>query len=275
MTPGTAIRAALVALLMAGAAAASPAAGSRDIHLIYAVHIGGVHAVDLDIRLALGKDSYKVELSSAVQGLVRYVLPWSLRVESKGRVAGERLIPTTAHTESSWREKRRWRTLEYRDGRPVVVSVKPERKTRPVPPELLTGSVDAATAILTVARAVPREKSCSIRVPVYDGRSRFDAVIEALGEDDLPRSSRSAYSGKAEACDLSIEILRGRRKKTDYGGLASGEKTMTFWFARLFDGIHPLPVRVQYDTDLGVVIGHLTSAGMEGAVPTKVYRLPR
>ena len=282
MTIGNAIRAALVFLFLSGAATASavveerrPSPEPRGIDLVYAVHIGGIHTVDLRIRLTLSADSYKVELSSHIDGLVRYLLPWSLRVESKGRLAGENLVPELAHTESSWRGKRRWRTLEYKDGRPVVVSVEPKRKTPPIPAEHLFGSVDVATAILTVARAVPSERSCSIRVPIFDGRRRFDAVIEAHGEDELPRSSRSAYSGKADVCDLAIEILHGRRKKTDYGGLAGGEKTMTFWFARLFDGVNPLPVRVQLDTDLGAVIGHLTSARMEGAGPSRVYTLPR
>lgn len=281
MTAGTAIRAALLFLLLCGTAAASTAvgerqapSGSRGVDLVYAVHIGGIHAVDLKIRLTLDADRYRVELSSHVDGLVRFLLPWSLRVDSKGRVAGERLVPESVHTESSWRGKRRWRTLEYRDGRPVVVSVEPKRKTPPIPPEKLTGSVDMATAILTVARAVSSEKSCAVRVPVFDGRRRFDALIEAHGEDELPRSSRSAYSGKAEVCDLAIEMLHGRRKKTDYGGLAGGEKTMTFWFARLFDGVYPLPVRVQLDTDLGGVIGHLTSARIDGAGQSKVYMLP-
>lgn len=281
MIAGTAIRAALLFLLLCGTAAASTTvgerqtpSGSRGVDLVYAVHIGGIHAVDLKIRLTLDADRYRVELSSHVDGLVRFLLPWSLRVDSKGRVAGERLVPESVHTESSWRGKRRWRTLEYRDGRPVVVSVEPKRKSPPIPPEKLTGSVDMATAILTVARAVSSEKSCAVRVPVFDGRRRFDALIEAHGEDELPRSSRSAYSGKAEVCDLAIEMLHGRRKKTDYGGLAGGEKTMTFWFARLFDGVYPLPVRVQLDTDLGGVIGHLTSARMDDPGQSKVYMLP-
>ena len=281
MTAGTAIRAAAFFLLLCGAAAASTAvgerqasSGSRGVDLVYAVHIGGIHTVDLKIRLTLEADRYRVKLSSHIDGLVRYLLPWSLRVDSRGRIAGERFVPESVHTESSWRGKRRWRTLEYRDGRPVVLSVEPKRKTPPIPPETLTGSVDVATAILTVARAVPGEKSCAVRVPVFDGRRRFDAVMEAHGEDELPRSHRSAYSGKAEVCDLAIEVLHGRRKKSDYGGLAGGEKTMTFWFARLFDGVYPLPVRVQLDTDLGVVIGHLTSARMDGAARSKFYSLP-
>ena len=281
MTVRAAIGTAFASLAVVGAATAfatspesrAPSA-ERDVRLVYAVHIGGIHTVDLKIDLALGTDSYKVNLSSEVQGLVRLFLPWSLRVQSKGRVAEEGLVPQSAHTESSWRGKRRWRTLEYREGRPVLVSVEPKRKTSAVPPDQLLGSVDVATAILTVARSVPSERSCAMRVPIYDGRRRFDAVIEAHGVDELPRSSRSAYSGKAVVCDLAIEMLHGRRKKTDYGGLAGGEKTMTFWFARLFEDVYPLPVRVQLDTDLGGVIGHLTSARMEGAGPSRVYRLP-
>lgn len=279
MTVRATIGTALASLAVAATASATspesraPSA-ERNVHLVYAVHIGGIHTVDLKIDLALGTDSYKVNLSSEVQGLVRYFLPWSLRVQSKGRVAEEGLVPQSAHTESSWRGKRRWRTLEYREGRPVLVSVEPKRKTPAVPPDQLLGSVDVATAILTVARSVRSERSCAMRVPIYDGRRRFDAVIEAHGVDELPRSSRSAYSGKAVVCDLAIEMLHGRRKESDYGGLAGGEKTMTFWFARLFDDVYHLPVRIQLDTDLGGVIGHLSSARMEGAGPSKVYRLP-
>ena len=49
---------------------------------------------------------------------------------------------------------------------------------------------------------------------------------------------------------------------------------MTFWFAPLFDGIHPLPVRIQQDTDLGGAIGHLTSARLGGDGEQPVYGLP-
>ena len=272
----------LCPLLLAGAVAAPTVAEerpgpsvARNVELVYAVYIGGLHAVDLEIELTLGDDGYRLDLSSEVKGLIRHLLPWSLRVRSAGRVREARLVPETAHTESTWRGKRRWTTLEYRDDRPVVASTHRKRKPLKVPAEKMQGAVDAASAILTAARAAALPGSCSIRVPVFDGRSRFDAVFESLGEDELPRSRHSAYSGKAEVCDLAIEVLYGRRKKTDYGGLAGGEKTMTFWFARLFQGVQPLPVRVQHDTDLGGAIGHLTSARIAGNGGSRVYRLPR
>ena len=271
---------ALCCLLLAGIVAAPAAAESPDpsaeskVELVYAVYIGGLHAVDVKIDLALGDDSYKLDLSTAVRGLIRHLLPWSLRVRSRGGVGEAGLVPDRAHTESTWRGKRRWTTLEYRDGRPVIVSTSRKSKPPRIPAEQLQGAVDAATAILSAARAADSPGSCSIRVPVFDGRSRVDAVFEAFGEDELPRSSRSAYSGKAVVCDLGIEILHGRRKASDYGGLASGEKTMSFWFAPLFQGVHPLPVRVQHDTDLGGAIGHLKSARIVGGGDSKMYRLP-
>ncbi len=279
---GKIIRRVLCPLLLAGAVAAPTVAeerpgpsAARNVELVYAVYIGGLHAVDLEIELTLGDDGYRLDLSSEVKGLIRHLLPWSLRVRSAGRVREARLVPETAHTESTWRGKRRWTTLEYRDDRPVVASTHRKRKPLKVPAEKMQGAVDAASAILTAARAAALPGSCSIRVPVFDGRSRFDAVFESLGEDELPRSRHSAYSGKAEVCDLAIEVLYGRRKKTDYGGLAGGEKTMTFWFAPLFQGVHPLPVRVQHDTDLGGAIGHLRSARIAGNGGSSVYRLPR
>lgn len=255
-------------------AAAEPAdpSSARSAELVYAIYIGGLHAVDVTIGLTLRDDSYSLDLSTEVTGLIGYLLPWSLRVRSSGRVDGERLVPDAAHTESSWRGKRRWTTLEYKDGRPVVVSATPGRKPHRVPAERLRGAIDPASAILSAARAAG--SSCSIRVPIFDGRRRLDAVIEALGDEEMPRSGYSAYAGKAAVCDLRIEILHGRRRESDYGGLAGGEKTMTFWFARLFEGVHPLPVRIAYDTDLGWAIGHLTGARIAGT-GQRVYRLPR
>ncbi len=268
--------------LLLAAAVAAPATAKecpdpsarRTVHLVYAVYLGGINAVDLNIDLALGCDGYRLDLSSKVEGLMRYILPWSLRVRSEGRVREAGLVPERAHTESTWRGKRRWTTLEFPGGRPVIVSAQPRRKPPDVPPEKMQGAIDIATGVLSAARAVTRPGSCAVRLPVFDGRRRFDAVFEALGEGELPRSRLSAYSGKAEVCDLSIENLLGRRKKTDYAGLASGERTMTFWFAPLFDGIHPLPVRIQQDTDLGGAIGHLTSARIDGEGGQPAYALP-
>lgn len=275
------LRRAIPALLLATAVVApatakecpDPSAG-RTVHLVYAVYLGGINAVDLSIDLALGCDGYRLDLSSKVEGLMRYILPWSLRVRSTGRVQEAGLVPERAHTESSWRGKRRWTTLEFPDGRPAIVSAQPKRKPPDVPPEQMQGAIDIATGVLSAARATTRPGSCSIRLPVFDGRRRFDAVFEALGEGELPRSRLSAYAGKAQVCDLSIENLLGRRKKTDYGGLASGERTMTFWFAPLFDGIHPLPVRIQQDTDFGGAIGHLISARIDGEGEHPAYALP-
>ena len=50
----------------------------------------GFNAVDLNIDLALGCDGYRLDLSSKVEGLMRYILPWSLRVRSDGAGAGRR-----------------------------------------------------------------------------------------------------------------------------------------------------------------------------------------
>ena len=278
----TRLRRAIQALLLAGAVA-TPAAGEqcpgpsagKTAHLVYAVYLGGFHAVDLKIDLTLGCDSYTLELSSEVTGVVRHIVPWSLRVRTTGRIGEAGLVPQSAHTESSWRGKRRWTTLKFPEGRPVIVSAQPERKLPRIPPEQMRDAIDIATGVLSAARATTRPGSCSMRLPVFDGRRRFDAIFEALGEGELPRSRISAYSGKAEVCDLTIEILHGRRRETDYGGLASGERTMTFWFAPLFDGIHPLPVRIRQDTDLGGAIGHLKSARLSGGGESRVYRVPR
>ena len=264
------------ALLLAGsAAAAGTPSPARTAHLVYEVYIGGLHTVDLEIDLTLRGDGYELDLSSEVKGLLRHVLPWSLHTRSSGRVGAAGLAPETAHTESTWRGKRRWTTLEFRDGVPAIVSTHRKKDRHNVPADKLRGAIDAASAILSAARATESPESCSIRVPVFDGRTRFDAVFESFGEDELPRSRFSAYSGKAVVCDLGIEILHGRSKASDYGGLASGEKTMTFWFASLFDGVLPLPVRVHHDTDLGGVIGHLISARLSGDGDARTYRLPR
>ena len=266
----------LCPLLLAGVAASSAAAAEpRKVDLGYAVYIGGIDAVDVTIGLLLDDDSYRLDLTTEVSGLIRLVLPWSLQVRTEGRVRAAALVPDTAHTESTWRGKRRWTTLEFRDGLPAIVDSGPKPKRIEVPEEHLRGAIDATSAILTAARATARPGSCSIRVPVFDGRSRFDAVFEAFQEGTLRRTGHSAYSGKAVPCDLGIEVLHGRRKKSDYGGLAGGERTMTFWFARLFDGVQPLPVRIEHDTDLGGVIVHLTHARVDGPGGAREYRLPR
>ncbi len=274
---GTAAGAAFAGIAAAAPAAAEPRLeppGARIVDLGYAIHVGGIYTADAAIRLALDRDRYRVDVSAEVTGVIRQVLPWSMRAVAAGRMAGPRKVPVHAEIESHWRGKRRWTVLQYAGGTPHALSSRPIPGAAAAPAGLTRGTLDIVSAIVSAARAAGEPGSCAVRLPVFDGRRRLDAVFEAHGEDELPPSRRSAYSGRAAVCDLTVEILHGRRRESDYGGLASGEKTMTFWFARLFDGFHPLPVRVQYETDFGLAIMHLTAARAAGAGPSKVYRLP-
>lgn len=237
----------------------------REVDLDYAIYFGGIEVIELDVGLALDGAHYGVEAAMKTRGFVARMLPWSLRASSKGRLDSGRVRPQEAHSENTWRGKKGWVTLRFDDRGPRVVSAKPVREPAEIPPDEMRDALDVASAILYLSRTAEAGRACDTRVPVFDGRRRFDFVLDRLGEQQMVRDRYSAFTGTALACQVSMQVLHGKKRERDYGGFGSQGRTATIWLATIFEGVPPMLVRIEYDTRWGLIIAHLAEAKLSGA----------
>ncbi len=257
----------VLAVALCGTAAAGPpdeSAKRRDVGLDYTIYFGGFEALQLNARLAFEGTRYELKAAMKTQGFVGFMFPWSLRTDASGKVDAARVRPFRAHSERVWRGKKGWMTLRFDEDGPKVVSSNSKRKRIEIPPDDLRDAVDVASAILLLSHAVQSGQKCDTKVPVFDGKRRFDFVVDRVGEERLVRNRYSAFSGTALLCQVAMEMLHGKKRENDYGGFGSQGRNAAIWIAPIFEGVPPIPVRVQYDTRWGMVVAHLTRADFDG-----------
>jgi len=110
------------------------------------------------------------------------------------------------------------------------------------------GALDPITVILSLMLGpidAQGDALCSGRLPVFDGKARYDLRFENLGPDAV---RTRAYRGQAIRCQAFVEPVSGY----DPGDRPTEEETarpVNIWLVEV-DGVH-IPVRFRAATQIG------------------------
>jgi hypothetical protein len=85
----------------------------------------------------------------------------------------------------------------------------PKPGTVPVLPEHLKGVLDPLTAMMAVSGA--SLNPCSRRIPIYDGKARFDLVLSPRGMVDLREQRPSGQPGQGHVCRVKYIPIAGHK----------------------------------------------------------------
>ncbi len=254
------IRRANVALAVAIAVWTSGATAAERGILEYKVYFGGFAAVALEIDLARTAEEYRILTKVRTLGLIDKFFPWTMRAYSRGRLAGREPRPEAAGQTSAWSGRERIMDVRYADGRPIVARVVPtpdQDEREPVSDEDVRGTVDLASAILSLSLGAEAGRGCTGRVPVFDGRRRYDLIAERIGVERIRRFGRAGYEPNALKCRVTVERISGFKKHSDHDESDTHRRSGTVWFAPSGAGLPHAPMRIEVDTPWGMVIAHL------------------
>jgi len=247
-------------VLVASAILGSPSRAANPPHqlgLSYQVLLGPLPVMtvtaDLSMPTPTAESSYKADIVGTAGGYVGQVYDWSFNAHSSGVAHGQRLSPNAFAGEN----------LSAFDSRPVAIAYSkdgvPNRRFDPPRPDdanlkprpaQAKGTLDPASAVLSLIRTAATTGSCDASVQVYDGRRRFDLITHAQGEELVQALPRSLYGGPAQRCDLQIKQLDDSRERLPNQGTA--------WIAEVAGAT--IPVRMELTTEIGVVTVDLIKA---------------
>lgn len=246
-----------------------------DLGLSYAIYVGGVHVIDASAHIGPLAEMYRVGLSLQTDGFLGRIASWKTDVRAHGRLDGMGMpqpVRFTAH--GAWRDEPRLTTLDYPGtGAPLLslADPAPEKDREPVPDELRQGTLDPVSAIVAVLDRVGRGGTCDLTVPVYDGRQRYDLAFSDRGQDQVPASDLSVFSGPARRCAVTYKPLAGKwkesrpdRRDRDGEGARRAGREVTLWVAPATPGGPAVPVRLEMDSPLGPVMVHLAKLDRVG-----------
>jgi hypothetical protein len=131
----------------------------------------------------------------------------------------------------------------------------------PVSPAEMRGALDPITAVLLATRQVGASGSCAQRVPVFDGRRRYDLAFADGGPATLKPSEYSSFSGAATLCLFRYIRVAGYQKPGGrWGNPRDYDREYRVWLASILPGLPPLPVRIEVEGTFGELIIHLVGA---------------
>jgi hypothetical protein len=259
--------AALAAVLVAFPACAQKAPVKPAVGLDYKIYIGGLEALSATATIGQDAARYDVEIKAVTAGAVGRMMPWTVTIGSKGNVAGEVLQPLEHAQASNFQGKDRSVVLRY-DGhggfidRKVLPDAQEDQRDE-VPADMTRDTLDIVSGVLAGLRAVDHTGSCTSRVPVFDGRRRFDLVYSDDGHETLESSGVAIYGGDALKCAVKVEPVAGfwrKNQKKFFSRKVNGEDQVVpieVYIARVGAAKVEVPVRIESTSPFGPLVLNL------------------
>lgn len=253
---------AAVVALSAALAFAVPAR-AEPVSAQYEVYFGGLHVLNAEATWERGAGSYRLIAEAETQGFLGWLTAWKGTTESRGRIAGGKVVPghhLNWGTDDDSEEGARLVEISYdRRGEVIGTLVQPAQDwegRHPLPPDAGKGTLDPLSVIAGLGELLQAGGRCEGTFPVFDGRKRYDLIVSDAGERVLEPTSYSIYAGPARGCKLDYKMLGGH--KIERSKYVETARDRIVWVASPAEGAPPIPVRLEIETAYGSLMGHLT-----------------
>ena len=251
--------AALLAALMVLPLSAVARAGGQDAgapqppEQFFAEYSGSLYflqVADITLSARLEEGTYSSAATFQSAGLLRWFDDTDIEASAIGYRTGAALTPYRYEHINRASEKGRLVGIDFPDG-VATPDIDPPFGSMGQPPasaEERAGAMDPISVILRLMMGpinAGEDAVCSGRLPVFDGKARYDLRFENLGPDQV---RTRAYRGQAIRCHAHLEPISGY----DPGDRPTEEeiaRPVNIWLVEM-DGVH-VPVRFRASTQIG------------------------
>ncbi|MDX2156791.1 MAG: DUF3108 domain-containing protein [Hyphomicrobiaceae bacterium] len=203
---------ALVAMLsMAGAVAAE--GWPRQVDATYRITFNGFDIGKFGFRASIDGNSYAAEGDARLSALLG-AFKWQGASRSSGVVADLSAQPKGYTFDYAGVGKSGSIKMGFREGNVAQVSVVPQKPAEPgtiaVQASHLAGVLDPLSAVLALSRTTGANP-CGRRIPVFDGKQRFDLVLTYARQQRVAEVRPSGQPGVAYVCNVRYVPISGFR----------------------------------------------------------------
>jgi hypothetical protein len=215
----------------------------------------GLHLVSDRTSVETAPGRYSIAMDLTTRGLASVFVNLETHSEVHGKLIGETVRPEEYTGAARRNGAERSNRVEYGPDGAVLSAVSSPSAGRPalVAADHTRGTVDQLTAYFILERALARGGSCERAIPVFDGRRRYDLRFADAPPEPLPDDAASLFSGPVRVCEVTRQDLDGYTSEDHSEGAYRGK----IWYALVNGGELMAPVRMEFDTELGLVKGYL------------------
>jgi len=244
-----------IALAAAATSLFAGLAEARQYDFSFVGYYSGLRIAEAQGKLDWADGRYKLDLRAKSDGIVDWFTVITHSTRSEGTFAEAPLAEKHYYLSTDGKKKTEIE-LAFKPGDIEIVAATPhplKEKRSPVPTEMKIGSFDPLSAVLALGMTANSKDGCNGTTPVFDGRRRYDLVLENSQTLQYkgPRGSRDTYM-----CSFRFIRKAGYREKAKKWKGVVGK----VWIQQLDTGMPMLPVRMEIQTSYGTGLVHMLTA---------------
>ncbi len=212
-------------IMSAGPLKAAPSveAWPTKVDARYVLKFNGIRVGHIAFASQAGAQTYTLESSGEVSVLFG-AIKWVGNSHVSGAVASGALAPKSYAFDWKKNKKGGAISLGFTGRKATLVAVDPPAGTGPdfvaLTDQHKTDVLDPLSAIMALTRADVAEP-CERRVPVFDGKQRFDVVFSLKRKTVIPSTKPGGASTVGFVCRAMYEPIAGHRNTADQKAYAS------------------------------------------------------
>jgi Protein of unknown function (DUF3108) len=245
---------AAVFLVAPGAVAARAAEVDRTEARFEVYSFAGFHVLTNRTVVEETPDRYAIETDLDSRGIASIFVDLTSRSKVYGGFSRGNPRPEAYRSDVRRNGVDRQYRVDYRgDGNVANISPKPSFGLSLIAAtERNRATVDQLTAYFLLERQLSHGGSCTLVVPVFDGSGLYNLRFADIKKDRLAADSYQNFAGPSQLCEVVREdiVVNPDRNESTY-------QRGRIWYARVAAGGRMEPVRMEFDTDFGVVRGYL------------------
>jgi hypothetical protein len=214
------LTAGLVALVRCGAGAQAEG-WPASVKASYQITFNGFNIGTVDFQSEAESESYTLVANTRLSVLLG-AFTWDSETRSFGMLTGKAPKPAAFSLDFRSTLKAGSLKIGFSDGAVTDVAqhplVPPKPGTVPLREQHLKGVLDPLSAIMLLSRATNNSNPCERRIPIFDGKERFDLVLSRKGEVQITEQQPSGQPGLAYVCRVRYQPIAGYKldKETEF-----------------------------------------------------------
>lgn len=248
---------------------------------VYKVRFAGLKLGGFKVWTNVTNDRYDVWGQGKLKFLTSIIFEIKGDSASSGKVLPTGPQPANFSFGFKTKKGRGQLAMKFNDGAVAQVASQPALKTHeraiPVTSKHVTGVMDPLTALFfSTESRVPGQHSsaCDRRVPVYDGKYRFDIQLSHKKTVRVVRKGKSGYGGPAVICKVKFIPVAGHRPATKNVTFFSNTDDIEAWLIPLPQGRAYVPYHVTIPTPYGTAQITSSEFHIEAAGQKKFALIP-
>jgi Protein of unknown function (DUF3108) len=228
---------------------------ASSVNALYHINWLGTHIGDFKIRSSITNRQYSLQANADISVFFGAV-SWQGVTSSHGLMTANGPVPQAYSFRYSTNDRHEAIELRFQQRMVQDILINPPQhpgsRNVPITAADLQNVVDPLSAIILLSQArLSRNNgdACSKRLPIFDGKIRYDLVLSLKGTRSISPTGR--LHGTAYVCRVSYVPIAGHKPSKQGGDYAAGNTGIEVWLVPLPEAGLLVPYYIHVPTPAG------------------------